>query len=141
MPGAHLIKFPSAALAAIRRRDTHVANVDFLNNELERLKKEKGSDFERAALEKVIAWLGDGRSLRLLELTAQETQAFSSFGIRELAPYTLLPLHFSFCLTTLKKETSGITASGNVLFAFRMATSDPTSTCTGSRPSTLRYTG
>ena len=55
--------------------------------------------------------------------------------------YTLLPLHFSFCLTTLKNETFGITASGNVFFAFRISTSDPTSTCIGSRPSTLRYTG
>ncbi len=49
------------------------ADFDQAERRLERLKKEKGgSDFERAALEKVIAWLGDGKPLRLLELTAQE---------------------------------------------------------------------
>ena len=62
------------------------ADFDQAERRLERLKKEKGSDFERAALEKVIAWLGEGRSLRLLELTAQETQAFSSFGFLSRKP-------------------------------------------------------
>jgi len=62
------------------------ADFDQAERRLERLKKEKGSDFERAALEKVIAWLGEGRSLRLLELTAQETQAFSSFGFLSRSP-------------------------------------------------------
>src|SRR5580698_10846438 len=42
------------------------ADFDQAERRLERLKKEKGSDFERAALEKVIAWLGDGKALRLL---------------------------------------------------------------------------
>src|SRR5437588_11710257 len=31
--------------------------------------------------------------------------------------YTLLPLHLSFCRTTLKKETSGNAASGSVFLA------------------------
>ncbi len=62
------------------------ADFDQAERRLERLKKEKGSDFERAALEKVIAWLGEGRSLRLLELTAQERQAFSSFGFLSRKP-------------------------------------------------------
>jgi GTP-binding protein YchF len=62
------------------------ADFDQAERRLERLKKEKGSDFERAALEKVIAWLGDGKALRLLELTAQETQAFSSFGFLSRKP-------------------------------------------------------
>src|ERR1700687_5949625 len=63
------------------------ADFDQAERRLERLKKEKGgSDFERAALEKVIAWLGDGKPLRLLELTAQETQAFSSFGFLSRKP-------------------------------------------------------
>ena len=62
------------------------ADFDQAERRLERLKKEKGSDFERAALEKVIAWLGDGKALRLLELTAQESQAFSSFGFLSRKP-------------------------------------------------------
>jgi GTP-binding protein YchF len=62
------------------------ADFDQAERRLERLKKEKGSDFERAALEKVIAWLGEGKALRLLELTAQETQAFSSFGFLSRKP-------------------------------------------------------
>ena len=62
------------------------ADFDQAERRRERLKKEKGSDFERAALEKVIAWLGDGKPLRLLELTAQETQAFSSFGFLSRKP-------------------------------------------------------
>ena len=53
-------------------------------------------------------------------------------------PQTLLPLHFSFCRTTLKNDTSGITASGNVLSAFRIVTNAPASRGNGSRPSTLR---
>ena len=62
------------------------ADFDQAERRLERLKKEKGSDFERAALEKVIAWLGDGKALRLLELTAQEMQAFASFGFLSRKP-------------------------------------------------------
>jgi GTP-binding protein YchF len=62
------------------------ADFDQAERRLERLKKEKGSDFERAALEKVIAWLGDGKALRLLDLTAQERQAFSSFGFLSRKP-------------------------------------------------------
>jgi ribosome-binding ATPase len=62
------------------------ADFDQAERRLERLKKEKGSDFERAALERVIAWLGEGKALRLLELTAQETQAFSSFGFLSRKP-------------------------------------------------------
>ena len=62
------------------------ADFDQAERRLERLKKEKGSDFERGALEKVIAWLGDGKPLRLFEMTAQETQAFSSFGFLSRKP-------------------------------------------------------
>lgn len=62
------------------------ADFDQAERRLERLKKEKGSDFERAALEKVIAWLGDGKPLRLYEMTAQELQAFSSFGFLSRKP-------------------------------------------------------
>jgi ribosome-binding ATPase len=62
------------------------ADFDQAERRLERLKKEKGSDFERAALEKVTAWLGDGKPLRLLEMTPQEKQAFSSFGFLSRKP-------------------------------------------------------
>ena len=55
-----------------------------------------------------------------------------------VAFYTLLPLHFSFCLTTLKNDTSGITASGKVRFALRIVTTESISTRIGSRPSTLK---
>src|SRR5882762_6405323 len=59
-------------------------------------------------------------------------------GSRKHLGQTLLPLHFNFCRTTLKNDTSGITASGNVLSAFRIVTTAPTSSGNGSRPSTLR---
>jgi ribosome-binding ATPase len=62
------------------------ADFDQAERRLERLKKEKGSDFERAALEKVIAWLEQGKPMRLLELTTQELQAFSSFGFLSRKP-------------------------------------------------------
>src|SRR5437773_3142385 len=55
--------------------------------------------------------------------------------------YTLLPLHFSFCRTTLKKETSGNAASGRVFFALRMLIVDPRFTRIGWRPSNVRKTG
>src|SRR5439155_6288601 len=55
--------------------------------------------------------------------------------------YTLLPLHFSFCRTTLKKETSGNAASGRVFFASRMLIVHPLFTRIGWRPSKVRKTG
>ena len=62
------------------------ADFDQAERRLERLKKEKGSDFERAALEKVIGSLEQGKALRLLDLTPQELQAFSSFGFLSRKP-------------------------------------------------------
>lgn len=54
---------------------------------LERLKKEKGPvEFERGALEKCLKWLEQGRPLRTLDLTAQELQAFASFGFVSRKP-------------------------------------------------------
>ena len=44
------------------------------------------------------------------------------------ADQTLLPLHLSFCRTTLKNEASGNEASGSVFLAFRIVTIDPRST-------------
>src|SRR5215217_5056839 len=57
------------------------------------------------------------------------------------AVHTLLPLHFNFCRTTLKKEASGNDASGSVFFALRIVTVDPRSTCIGLRPSSVKNTG
>ncbi len=54
---------------------------------------------------------------------------------------TLLPLHLSFCRTTLKNEASGNEASGSVFFALRIVTVDPRSTWIGLRPSSVRKTG
>src|SRR5947199_3331580 len=55
--------------------------------------------------------------------------------------HRLLPLHFNFCLTTLKNEASGSDANGSVFFALRMVTTDPRSTCIGLRPSNVKNTG
>ena len=57
------------------------------------------------------------------------------------ALYRLLPLHFNFCLTTLKNEASGSEASGSIFFALRIVTTDSRSTWIGFRPSNVRYTG
>jgi ribosome-binding ATPase len=63
------------------------ADFDQAERRLERLKKEKGPvDFERGALEKCLKWLEDGKPLRTLEMTPQETQAFSSFGFLSRKP-------------------------------------------------------
>ena len=62
-------------------------------------------------------------------------------GLTVFSGQTLLPLHFNFCRTTLKKETSGITARGKVLCALRMITVASSETRIGSRPSTVRKTG
>ena len=63
------------------------ADFDQTERRLERLKKERtGSDFERAALERVLKWLEEGKPLRMLEMTHQELQAFSSFGFLSRKP-------------------------------------------------------
>ena len=63
------------------------ADYDQSERRLERLKKEKGPvEFERAALEKCLKWLEEGKPLRMLEMTAQELQAFASFGLVSRKP-------------------------------------------------------
>src|SRR6266571_9270958 len=59
----------------------------------------------------------------------------------DIASQTLLPLHLSFCWTTLKNEASGNDASGSVFLALRIVTIDPRSTWIGLRPSKVRKTG
>ncbi len=63
------------------------ADYDQIERRLERLKKEKGPvEFEKAALERFLKWLEEGKPLRMLEMTAQETQMFSSFGFLSRKP-------------------------------------------------------
>src|ERR1700724_2144715 len=76
-------------IAAVESVESELIFADFDQTErrLERLKKEKGNiDFERAGLEKCLKWLEEGKPLRTLELTAQELQAFSSFGFLSRKP-------------------------------------------------------
>jgi hypothetical protein len=68
---------------------------------------------------------------------AREARALPGNGPNQ----TLLPLHLSFCRTTLKNEASGSDANGRVFFALRTVTIDPRSTRIGLRPSSVRYTG
>jgi hypothetical protein len=63
------------------------------------------------------------------------------YNVNRDADQTLLPLHLSFCRTTLKNEASGKEANGSVFLALRMVTIDPRSTWIGLRPSSVRYTG
>jgi ribosome-binding ATPase len=87
------------------------SDFDQAERRLERLKKEKGPvDFERAALEKCLKWLEEGKPLRLLDLTAQEVQTFSSFGFLSRKPATAeLP----------PEETAALSARG--VNVFRLA--------------------
>lgn len=76
-------------IAAIENIEGELVFADFDQAErrLERLKKEKGQiEFERNALEKCLRWLEQGKPLRALDLTAQETETFSSFGFLSRKP-------------------------------------------------------
>src|SRR6266511_851894 len=74
--------------------------------------------------------------------TAKRCASAFNCGMRPHgADHTLLPLHLSFCRTTLKNDASGKEASGSVFLALRMVTIDPRSTWIGLRPSSVRYTG
>lgn len=55
------------------------ADFDQAERRLEKLKKEKGREFEGATLEKCLAWLETGAPLRKLNLTAQEVTTLSNF--------------------------------------------------------------
>ena len=78
-----------ALAPAVEGIEAELVFADFEQTErrYERLKKEKGiSEFERAALERCLKWLETGNALRTLEMTAQELQAFSSFGFISRKP-------------------------------------------------------
>ena len=75
--------------ATIENIEGELVFADFEQAErrLERLKKEKSPiEFERTALEKCLGWLEHGKPLRILELTPQEVQTFSSFGFLSRKP-------------------------------------------------------
>src|SRR5215469_3826409 len=82
------------------------------------------------------------------QVSTKRTKKKNSSSVRRAASnetgcadQTLLPLHLSFCRTTLKNDASGNEANGSVLFALRTVTIDPRSTWMGLRPSSVRYTG
>ena len=75
--------------AAVESIEGELIFADFEQAErrYDRLTKERGaSDFERAALERVLRWLEEGRPLRRFEMTRQEEAAFSSFGFVSRKP-------------------------------------------------------
>ena len=98
------------------------ADFDQAERRLERLKKEKGPvDFERAALEKCLKWLEEGKPLRMLEMTAQELQTFSSFGFLSRKP-ALAVINCDADRATAElppEETAALTARG--VDVFRLA--------------------
>ena len=76
-------------LAATENIESELVFADFDQAERrsERLKKERGQvEFELTALEKCLRWLEQGQPLRTLDLTAQESQMFSSFGFLSRKP-------------------------------------------------------
>lgn len=64
------------------------ADLDQAERRLERLNKERNpaAEFERATLQRCIKWLGEGKPLREMEMTAQELAAFASFGLLSRKP-------------------------------------------------------
>lgn len=80
-----IAQFAGAAPDLVRAVEAIEAELVFADFEqaerrLERIRKEKGGhEFERATLEKCTAWLENARPLRLLELSAQETQTLATF--------------------------------------------------------------
>jgi len=80
---------PGPIGGAVKTIDDELIFADFDQAErrLERVRKDRSaSDFERAALERVLKWLETGAPLRRFELTAQEERIFSSFGFLSRKP-------------------------------------------------------
>ena len=98
------------------------ADFDQTERRLERLKKEKGNtDFERAGLEKCLKWLEEGKPLRTLEMTAQELQAFSSFGFLSRKPVLAVINCDADRATTEMPEAARTALTARGLDAFRLA--------------------
>lgn len=72
---------PADLIGALKGIEAELVFADFEQAErrVERLKKEKGGDFERLALEKCLRHLEQGGPLRTLELSDQETQVLATF--------------------------------------------------------------
>ncbi len=63
-----------------------LSDLALIERRLERLKKEKGKDQEKALLERCKAMLDEERCLRFLELTPEEVTALSGFGFLSRRP-------------------------------------------------------
>jgi GTP-binding protein YchF len=111
-------------VAALDQIEAELVFADYEQSErrLERLKKEKGQiDLERAALEKSLKWLEQGRPLRLLEMTPQELQLFASFGLLSRKP-ALVVVNCEPERTTVEPSTAESAALTNRgLDYFRLA--------------------
>jgi GTP-binding protein YchF len=111
-------------VAAIESVEGELIFADFDQTErrLERLKKEKGNiDFERAGLEKCLKWLEEGKPLRTLEMTAQELQAFSSFGFLSRKPVIAVINCDADRATAAMPVTDRAALTARGLDAFRLA--------------------
>src|SRR5215469_15352963 len=86
-------------------------------------------------------WSGHNRSKVRDSERFRSHQVVAATAPQNGTDQTLLPLHLSFCRTTLKNDASGNEANGSVFFALRTVTIDPRSTWMGLRPSSVRYTG
>ncbi len=108
-------------VAAIENIEGELVFADFDQAErrLERLKKEKGPiDFERTALEKCLSWLEQGKSLRILDMTAQEVHALSSFGFLSRKP-ALAVINCDADRATIEDNLDALRGRG--LESFRLA--------------------
>jgi len=63
-----------------------LSDLVLIEKRLERLKKEKGKEHERALLERCKAWLDAERVLRQLDLTAEEAAQLAGFGFLSRRP-------------------------------------------------------
>jgi GTP-binding protein YchF len=67
-----------------------LADLAVVEKRLERLKKEKGRDREKALLEKLAVALGDGTPLRTLTLTDDDRRELAGFGLLSLRPLLIV---------------------------------------------------
>ena len=83
-----LLGAPSRAADDVRAFDTELVLADLavVEKRLERLKKEKGQEREKALLERVAAALGAEQPLRTLDLTPEDRAALTGFAFLSLRP-------------------------------------------------------
>ncbi len=98
------------------------ADFDQAERRLERSRKDRsGSDFERATLERYIKWLEEGKPLRMLEMTGQELQTFSSFGFLSRKPALVVVNCEEDAATADISESEHETLNAHGLEVFRLA--------------------